>query len=155
MNNSIPDSKDHGANMGPIWVLSAPGEPHVGPMNLAIRCTWCGDTTGYLVVKGMFTSFVIVCVRKYTIRPFCFYRSNFAHYMTYPLAQIFQLTQFHSLGEGFTLLPVNSSSYPVSLICSLSHTHMLQIKSAIVEDHVIRVDIMCGLWHPSGYSWNT
>ena len=31
------DSKDHGANMGPTWVLSAPGEPHVGPMNLAIR----------------------------------------------------------------------------------------------------------------------
>ena len=25
------------ANMGPTWVLSAPGRPHVGPMNLAIR----------------------------------------------------------------------------------------------------------------------
>ena len=23
--------------MGPIWVLSAPGGPHVGPMNLAVR----------------------------------------------------------------------------------------------------------------------
>ena len=32
-----PDSKDHGANIGPTWVLSAPGGPHVGPMNLAIR----------------------------------------------------------------------------------------------------------------------
>ena len=32
-----PDSKVHGANMGPIWALSAPGGPHVGPMNLAIR----------------------------------------------------------------------------------------------------------------------
>ena len=31
-----PDSKVHGANMGPIWVLSAPDGPHVGPMNLAI-----------------------------------------------------------------------------------------------------------------------
>ena len=31
------DSKIHGANMGPIWVLSAPDGPHVGPMNLAIR----------------------------------------------------------------------------------------------------------------------
>ena len=27
----------HGANMGLTWVLSAPGEPHVGPMDLAIR----------------------------------------------------------------------------------------------------------------------
>ena len=33
----VPDSKDHGANMGPTWVLSAPGGPHVGPINLAIR----------------------------------------------------------------------------------------------------------------------
>ena len=32
-----PDSKVHGANMGPNWVLSAPDGPHVGPMNLAIR----------------------------------------------------------------------------------------------------------------------
>ena len=31
-----PDSKVHRANMGPTWVLSAPGGPHVGPMDLAI-----------------------------------------------------------------------------------------------------------------------
>ena len=35
-----PESKVHGANMGPTCVLSAPNGPHVGPMNLAIRvCT--------------------------------------------------------------------------------------------------------------------
>ena len=28
----IPDSKVHGANMGPTWVLSVPDGPHVGPM---------------------------------------------------------------------------------------------------------------------------
>ena len=33
----IRDSKVHGANMGPTWVLSAPGGSHVGPMNPAIR----------------------------------------------------------------------------------------------------------------------
>ena len=32
-----PDSKVHGANMGPTWVLSAPDGPHVGPMSLAIN----------------------------------------------------------------------------------------------------------------------
>ena len=32
-----PDSKVHGANMGPTWVLLAPDGPHVGPMNLAMR----------------------------------------------------------------------------------------------------------------------
>ena len=34
---SYPDSKVHGAKMGPTWVLSAPDGPHVGLMNLAIR----------------------------------------------------------------------------------------------------------------------
>ena len=33
----IPDSKVHGVDMGPTWVLSAPDGPHVGPINLAIR----------------------------------------------------------------------------------------------------------------------
>ena len=32
----IPVNKFHKANMGLTWVLSAPGRPHVGPMNLAI-----------------------------------------------------------------------------------------------------------------------
>ena len=32
----IPDSKIHGANMGPIWGQQDPGGPHVGPMNIAI-----------------------------------------------------------------------------------------------------------------------
>ena len=33
----IPDSKVHGAYMGPTWVLLDPCGSHVGPMNLAIR----------------------------------------------------------------------------------------------------------------------
>ena len=39
-----PDSKVHGTNMGPTWVLSAPDGPHIGPMNLAIRqlSVWVG-----------------------------------------------------------------------------------------------------------------
>ena len=37
LNRNAPYSKDHGANMGPTWVLSAPDGPHVGSMNLAIR----------------------------------------------------------------------------------------------------------------------
>ena len=31
-----PDSKVHGANMGPIWGRQNPGGPHVGPMNFVI-----------------------------------------------------------------------------------------------------------------------
>ena len=36
-----PDSKVHGANMGPTWVLSAPDGRHVGPMNVTIRVAVC------------------------------------------------------------------------------------------------------------------
>ena len=32
----LPDSKVHGANMGPIWDRQDPGGPNVGPMNFAI-----------------------------------------------------------------------------------------------------------------------
>ena len=34
--STIPDSKVHGANVGPIWGRQDPGGPHVGPMNLAL-----------------------------------------------------------------------------------------------------------------------
>ena len=34
--NNIPDSKLHGADMGPIWGRQDPGGPHVGLMNFAI-----------------------------------------------------------------------------------------------------------------------
>ena len=33
---AFPDSKVHGANMGPIWGRQDPGGPHVGPMNFGI-----------------------------------------------------------------------------------------------------------------------
>ena len=39
--DDIPDSKVHGANMGPIWGQQDPGGPHVGPKNFAI---WDGET---------------------------------------------------------------------------------------------------------------
>ena len=37
MMEKFPDSKAHGAIMGPTWVLLAPDGPHVGPTNLALR----------------------------------------------------------------------------------------------------------------------
>ena len=51
--DALPDSKVHGANMGPIWGRQDPGGPHVGPMNLgvwaAIKQSWGFDihTTDY------------------------------------------------------------------------------------------------------------
>ena len=42
--STLPDSKIHGANMGPIWVRQDPGGPHVGPTNFAIWVvmSWLG-----------------------------------------------------------------------------------------------------------------
>ena len=37
LEQSFPDSKVHGDNIGPTWVLLAPGRPDVGPINLVIR----------------------------------------------------------------------------------------------------------------------
>ena len=37
VHSSIPNSKVHGAYMGPTWGRQDPGGPHVGPMKLAIR----------------------------------------------------------------------------------------------------------------------
>ena len=34
--SQYPDSKVHGANMGPIWGRQDPGGPHVGPLNFVI-----------------------------------------------------------------------------------------------------------------------
>ena len=34
--SDYPDSKFHGANMGPTWGRQDPGGPHVGHMNLTI-----------------------------------------------------------------------------------------------------------------------
>ena len=39
----VPDSKVHGANMGPIWGRQDPGGPHAGPMNLTIWGANTGD----------------------------------------------------------------------------------------------------------------
>ena len=55
---NTPDNKVHGANMGPTYVLSAPGGPHVGSMNLAIwdsfeksvHRTFPGDTRRNYVI---------------------------------------------------------------------------------------------------------
>ena len=46
----FPDSKVHGANMGPIWGRQDPGGPIVGPMNFAIWVTtdWFLNIVPYL-----------------------------------------------------------------------------------------------------------
>ena len=46
----LPDSKIHGANMGPTWGHQDPGGPHVGHMKLAI---WAGLSQHHTCVPFM------------------------------------------------------------------------------------------------------
>ena len=57
-----PDSKVHGATMGPTWVLSAPDGPHIGPMNLAIRGV---SNSAQFVTMSMLL--VVSCMSLYDI----------------------------------------------------------------------------------------
>ena len=59
-----PDSKVHGTNMGPTWVLSAPGRPHVSLMNLAI---WEILIDPCLQISGMNNSITHI---RIIIRPY-------------------------------------------------------------------------------------
>ena len=45
----LPNTKVHGAIIGPIWGRQDPGGPHVGPMNLAI---WAFIGTHFLYLGG-------------------------------------------------------------------------------------------------------
>ena len=51
----IPDSKVHGANMGPTWVPSAPDGPHIGPWTFISG--WCRQSClEYIEWYGRFTT---------------------------------------------------------------------------------------------------
>ena len=58
----IPDSKIHGANMGPTWVLSAPVGPHVGTINLAIRTAPTSNVIRLIQGIGKITISQVNCV---------------------------------------------------------------------------------------------
>ena len=58
---NCPDSKVHGANMGPIWGRQDPGGPHVGPVNFAI---WVNndDLEDYLELQWMFSCHCLMLI---------------------------------------------------------------------------------------------
>ena len=63
MLKECPDSKVHGANMGPTWVLSAPDGGCVVPMNLAIRVTFKGCCPAMQCSKYTFTLTIFLWCR--------------------------------------------------------------------------------------------
>ena len=67
---TYPDSKVHGANIGPTWVLSSPGGPHVGPMKLALWVCMC-----FISIYNMFCAlYDILVTPSYTAAYISFIR---------------------------------------------------------------------------------
>ena len=80
-----PDSKLHGADMGPIWVRQGPGGPHVGPINFAF---WevC------IMLQSLIVSATILWLKLLWIGKFWFVIKTISHYIKYP-ANIQDYTQ--------------------------------------------------------------
>ena len=66
---AVPDSKVHGANMGPTWGQQDPGGSHIGPMNFAI----CGSLviTAYhgLVQNCSISSSLAIEILQFCTKP--------------------------------------------------------------------------------------
>ena len=71
-----------------------------------------GNNVRYLVVGGMYTLFAVVWVLEYTIRPFCFYRSNVAIIYTY--------SRFHPLMDVLAL-SLCALLVLIVIMCSFYH----------------------------------
>ena len=76
--SAVPESKVHGANMGPTWGRQDPGGPHVGPMDLAI---WGGSGRGWHAALAPFYWHGLTLIPAWI--------SNYIHYklwdeITYP-----------------------------------------------------------------------
>ena len=86
-----PDSKVHGANMGPIWGRQHSGGPHVGPMNFAIWVThhtplWKSNRN-FFSTQIFYHLFFVVCSSFYTWYmwggqyQFCKFSLDFDHWL--------------------------------------------------------------------------
>ena len=78
---AVPDSKIHGANIGPTWGRQDPGGPNVGPTNLAIKGATYRRFNHHLLDLhwSLFTS--CVQIHAHLPAPFLMYSSSL--YMTY------------------------------------------------------------------------
>ena len=59
-----PDSRVHGANMGPIWGRQDPGGPHVGPMNFAIFSIIVGSENVICLIESNHPSIIMESLER-------------------------------------------------------------------------------------------
>ena len=58
----VPESKVHGAKMGPIWGRQDPGRPHVGHVNLAI---WGTQVLALAQFAGLWSQLNVLKMKGY------------------------------------------------------------------------------------------
>ena len=112
-----PDSKVHGANMGPTWVLSAPDGPHVGPMNLAIRAPAQANISHYCWAQAMATSVFIY----YHIYSYWFINPNQSH----QAHMLIQLTLMDRISTFVSVVTLWLDCRQLAYRCTQILTHWL------------------------------
>ena len=100
--NALPDSKVHGAYMGPIWGRQDPGGPHVGPMNFAI-CADCNKWLHGQVLRKVFKLIFIPHALEFWLRAYKDEQS-----IGYISKQIHLLVKSSCSPGLFSLLPVTN-----------------------------------------------
>ena len=105
-----PDSKVHGTNMGPIWVLAAPDGPHVGAMNLPI---WVKVESG---------SAFMMFYRSQNVRVFSRYIHKFrCKFMPETFIMLCVLICARHIKGRYWIYGANGEATPNSLSRELSH----------------------------------
>ena len=77
--HAIPDSKVHGANMGPIWGRQDPGGPHAGSMNFAIWDMF-GGINAQWITRNMHIVCTLLCLLWLGIDQFYPFSSGLLHW---------------------------------------------------------------------------
>ena len=125
-----PDSKVHGANMGPIWGRQDKGGPHVGPMNFTIWEPIYQCTRGQLNYRGdnRMLQYILSNDPIVTIHRYCF--SDYLSEITFsaisyywlftpnPLVQVWRRnTKLYSAFKAIYLI-WNNLPYITTALCT-------------------------------------
>ena len=133
--NTIPDSKVHGVNMGPNWVLSAPDGSHVGPMNLAIRDLMCDFVCFPFVQCRLDNAYLLVKEAPGYNFITVFNISSWAHYKR--LFSILLLAQFRLwiVCDAFVYKDIDLQLHFISFFI-IEAVHVVEVQLQGRPDHV-------------------
>ena len=118
----FPDSKIHGANMGPIWGRKDPGGPHVAPMNLVI---WFGNSLNQLI------QLIIISINP-SINHSIIHVVSFPHSVNRVIILSLANSPTDSVPDSLNYLLTHSLTHSLahSLTCSLIHSHIHSINQS-------------------------